>query len=133
MPQRLIAGPGLIRRNYFIYTYYILILKPFSDVLDGKNSFKNIYSIKNLFNRLKNTCPLKNQCQTSNLIYRADFENKVKDEKKIYFGLAATTFKERFENHKKISTTSSTAKLLSYRNIYGHQKMRKYHTVLNGR
>ena len=101
MSQRLIAGPGLIRRNYFIYTYYILILKPFNDVLDGKNSFKNIYSIKNLFNRLKNTCPLKNQCQTSNLIYRGDFENKVKDERNAYFGLAATTFKERFENHKK--------------------------------
>ena len=33
---------------------------------------------------------------------------------------------------KKISITSNTAKILSCRNIYGHYKMRKYHTVLNG-
>ena len=50
--------------------------------------------------RVKNTCPLQNQCQTPNLIYRADIENEVNDEK-IYFGLAATTFKEQFGNHKK--------------------------------
>ena len=51
--------------------------------------------------RVKNTCPLQNQCQTPNLIYRADIENEVNNEKKIYFGLAATTFKERYGNHKK--------------------------------
>ena len=50
---------------------------------------------------MKNTCPLQNQCQTPNLIYRADVENEVNDEKKIYFGLAARTFKGRFGNHKK--------------------------------
>ena len=51
--------------------------------------------------RVKNTCAFQNQCQTPNLIYRADVENEVSDEKKIYFGLPATTFKERFENHNK--------------------------------
>ena len=50
--------------------------------------------------RVKNTCPLQNQRQTPNLIYRADVENEVNDEKKIYFGLAATTFNDRFGNHK---------------------------------
>ena len=34
--------------------------------------------------RVKNTCPLQNQCQTPNLMYRADVENEVNDEKKIY-------------------------------------------------
>ena len=29
------------------------------------------------------------------------FEDEVSDEKKMYFGLAATTFKERLGNHKK--------------------------------
>ena len=43
-------------------------------------------------------CRVKN---TPNLIYRADVENKINDEKNIYFGYAATTFKERFGNHKK--------------------------------
>ena len=51
--------------------------------------------------RVKNTCPPQNQCQTPNSLYRADVENEVSDEKKIYFGLSATTFKERFENDKK--------------------------------
>ena len=50
---------------------------------------------------VKTTCSLKNQCQTLSLIYRADVENEVKDETKIYFGLAATTLKARFGNHKK--------------------------------
>ena len=50
---------------------------------------------------MKNTCPFQNQCQTRNLIYRVDVENEVNDEKKIYFRPAATTFKERFGNHKK--------------------------------
>ena len=49
----------------------------------------------------KNTCPLQNQCQTPNLVYQADVENEVSDEKKkIYFWLAATTFKEQSGNHK---------------------------------
>ena len=48
--------------------------------------------------RVKNISPLQDQCQTSNLIYRADVENEVNDGKKIYFGLAARTFKERFNS-----------------------------------
>ena len=51
--------------------------------------------------RVKTTCPLQNQCHTPNLIYRVHVENEVNDEKNIYFGLAATTFKERLGNHKK--------------------------------
>ena len=45
---------------------------------------------------MKNTCPPQNQCQTANLIYRAYVENEVNNEKKMSFGLAATTFKEQF-------------------------------------
>ena len=36
--------------------------------------------------RVKNTCPLQNECQTPNLICRADVEIEVNDEKKMYFG-----------------------------------------------
>ena len=50
---------------------------------------------------MKNTCPLQNQCQTPNLIYKADVENEINNETKIYFGMAAITFEERFQNHKK--------------------------------
>ena len=51
---------------------------------------------------------LQNQYQNPNLTYRADVENKVYDEKKIYFGLAATTFKELFRNHKKLFQQQKT-------------------------
>ena len=50
---------------------------------------------------MKNTCPLQNQRQTPNLIYQADVENEVNNEKKIYFGLTVITFKDWFGNHKK--------------------------------
>ena len=49
---------------------------------------------------------------------------KVNDEKKIYFGLAATTFKERFGNHKKNFSHKQHSK---------NTELSKHHTVLNGR
>ena len=51
--------------------------------------------------RVKSTCPPQIQCQTPNLIDHIHVENEVNNEKKIYFRLAATTFKEQFGNHKK--------------------------------
>ena len=49
--------------------------------------------------RVKNECPLNGQCQTPSVIYRADVVNDSNDEGKFYFGLADTTFKERYRNH----------------------------------
>ena len=60
------------------------------------------------------TYPLQNQCQIPNLIYRADVENEVNYQKKIYFGLAAITFKERFRNHKKDFNHSKNTELSKY-------------------
>ena len=50
--------------------------------------------------RVKNSCPLDNKCLTSQLIYQADVTNSLDDEHKYYLGLAETTFKERYSNHK---------------------------------
>ena len=50
--------------------------------------------------RIKNSCPLDNKCLTSQLIYQADVTNNLDDEYKYYLGLAETTFKERYNNHK---------------------------------
>ena len=50
--------------------------------------------------RAKNSCPLDNKCLTSQLIYQADITNNLGDEYKYYLGLAETTFKERYNNHK---------------------------------
>ena len=70
---------------------------------------------------VKNTCPLQNQCQTLDLIYRADVETEVKHEKKRYItDLLQQLLKNGLEIIKKVSTTSNTAKILSCRNIYGH-------------
>ena len=50
--------------------------------------------------RIKNSCPLDNKCLTSQFIYQDDVTNNLDDEYKYYLGLAETTFKERYSNHK---------------------------------
>ena len=49
--------------------------------------------------RIREGCPLQNQCLTPNIIYRADVHCEVKKDHKFYFGVAQTPFKERFRNH----------------------------------
>ena len=51
--------------------------------------------------RSRNECPLQNKCLTPKIVYRANVENDINDEKKFYFGVSETPFKERFRNHKK--------------------------------
>ena len=50
--------------------------------------------------RVKNSCPLDNKCLTSQLIYQVDVTNNLDNEYRYYLGLAETTFKERYSNHK---------------------------------
>ena len=70
--------------------------------------------------KVKNTCPLQNQCQTPNLIYWAVVENEDNDEKRYTLDLLQQLLKIGLEIIKKISITSNTAKILSCRNICGH-------------
>jgi hypothetical protein len=51
--------------------------------------------------RAKAECPLRGSCLTPQIVYRADVTNLTTNDKKFYIGLAETTFKERFSNHKK--------------------------------
>ena len=51
--------------------------------------------------RSRNECPLQNKCLTLKIVYRAYVENDINDEKKFYFGVSETPFKESFTNHKK--------------------------------
>ena len=51
--------------------------------------------------RSRNECPLQNKCLTPKIVYRANVENDTNDEKKFYYGVAETPFKERFRNHKR--------------------------------
>ena len=52
--------------------------------------------------RIKNSCPLNNKFQTSQLIYQADVTNNLDNEYKYYLGLAETTFKEQYSNRKSL-------------------------------
>ena len=51
--------------------------------------------------RDRESCPLDHKCKTPRIIYRADVSNDVDNETKFYYGLTDTTFKERYNNHKK--------------------------------
>ena len=77
------------------------------------SSMRNILSIKASHNktilrpniqdyscnyRKKNECLMQNKCLTPN-IYQATVTNNTNIDKKIYFGLCETSFKERYHNH----------------------------------
>ena len=51
--------------------------------------------------RSRNERPLHNKCLTTKIVYRANVEKDINDEKKFNFGVSETPFKERFRNHKK--------------------------------
>ena len=65
--------------------------------------------------RDKTNYPLQNRFFTLNIVYQADVSNIVENEKRIYFGLSETPFKERYGNHKK-----GTAMQLNCRDMYGN-------------
>ena len=79
-----------------------------------KSCMKNIGSIISSYNqsilypivqsygwnyKVKSSCPLNGECLTPKMIYRADVSNDENSDKKFYFGLADTPFKERYRNH----------------------------------
>lgn len=53
---------------------------------------------------MKNDCPLNGACLKPQVVYRADIVNLNSNESKLYIGLAETTFKEHYSNHKKLNT-----------------------------
>ena len=67
--------------------------------------------------RIRESCPLQNQCLTPKIIYRADVENDINSETKFYFRLTETPFKARFGNHIrdfKYKTYSKSTELSKY-------------------
>ena len=57
--------------------------------------------------------PVRNKCQTPDLVCRADVENEVNDERIYISDLLQQLLKNGSEIRKKISTKSTTAKVLS--------------------
>ena len=67
--------------------------------------------------RIKESCPLQNQCLSTKTIYQADVENDTNSESKFYFGLTETPFKDRLGNHTrdfKHKTYSKSTELSKY-------------------
>ena len=67
--------------------------------------------------RVKNSCPLDNKCLISQLIYQVNVTNTLDEGYKYYLGLAGTTFKERYSNHKSLiknKNSKNSTELLKY-------------------
>ena len=57
----------------------------------------------------KPDCPLSNQCQVTNIIYKARIISSLQNyHEKIYYGTSEGTFKQRYGNHKKSFNHEST-------------------------
>ena len=63
-----------------------------------KNDNNKVYSCNC---RNKPAFPVENKCLTSKVVYKAEVSNNVNNDKKLYIGLSATPFKDRFRNHNK--------------------------------
>ena len=50
--------------------------------------------------RKRETCPLKGECQTENVVYVAKVSNNANNEEKSYIGLTERTFKDRLYKHR---------------------------------
>ena len=51
--------------------------------------------------RNTNECPLNNMCLAKDLAYQGEVTTKDQSDRKTYIGMTATTFKDRYRNHKK--------------------------------
>ena len=69
--------------------------------------------------RIREDCPLQNQCLTPNIIYRVDVHCEANKDHKFYFGVVQTPFKESSGTTTGISITNNILKAQSYPNTSG--------------
>ena len=67
-----------------------------SEESTNDNNIEKLCNCRNV-----NECPLNNMCLTKDLVYQAEVKTKDNNDIKTYIGMTATTFKERYRNHKK--------------------------------
>ena len=68
----------------------------------------------------KDNCPFNGNCLTDNIIYEARItSDKPNYQEKVYIGLAETTFKKRYSNHKKSFNVEKYKKIRNCRKKFG--------------
>ena len=67
-------------------------------VMNKDNAAEN--TTNNCNCRMKDTCPLNGQCQTTGVIYQATVKRQDNDKDETYVGLTENTFKTRYNAHK---------------------------------
>jgi hypothetical protein len=67
-----------------------------SEESTNDNNIEKLCNCRNV-----NECPLNNMCLTKDLVYQAEVKTKDNNDIKTYIGMTATTFNERYRNHKK--------------------------------
>ena len=77
----------------------------------------------------KPDCPLSNQCQITNTMYKAKYTSNLRNyHGKIYYGTSECTFKQRYGNHKKSFNHEQTQ---SFRRNTGDLKNSKHRLRYN--
>ena len=69
-------------------------------------------------------CPLDNKCLTANIVYKAVVSAPNTPDKK-YFGIAGTSFKDRFRNHTRDFRHKKYVSSTELSNTCGNLKMKK--------
>ena len=101
----------IFNRNYVRVSY--ACTKNMKGIIDAHNKKIVNENVPNPTGRSCNctnraTCPLNQNCLTSNIVYEAEIRADVANYKpKIYIGLCETTFKKRYANHKTSFTNQS--------------------------
>ena len=69
-------------------------------ILRHSQNIENTVTSGNCNCKVKTSCPLQGNCLTKNIIYKAEVSTSNENDVKEYIGMTATTFKERYRNHK---------------------------------
>ena len=96
-----IFNKNKIKVGYSCFDSIDRIIKKHNSKILARNNRENLRTPRKCDCRNKPTCPLNNNCQIKSVVYQAEIST-VEDPSidKIYIGIASTTFKARYGNHK---------------------------------
>lgn len=69
-------------------------------LLESRSAATELTQKDNCSCKIKSECPLQGSCLTKNIVYKAEITSTNEEDAKEYIGMTATTFKERYRNHK---------------------------------